>query len=68
MSLLVSDHIGPYKDYPSVCVPPKGLWNHTLISKYIRKSVTSAAWIPVVKKTFDAWYWLDGTKYGKILY
>ena len=67
-TLLVSDHIGPYEDYLSVCVPPKEIWNHKLISENMRDSVTLGAWIPVVKKTFNGWYWMDGTKYGKIRY
>ena len=58
---------GPYKDYSSICVPPKDVWNHSFISKDMRKSVTSGAWIPVAKKIFSGWFWLDGTKYGKTL-
>ena len=31
----------------------------------MRDTVTSGAWIPVVKETFNAWYWIDGTKYSE---
>ena len=65
---LVSDQISPYKSYSSICNSPDEVANetaHRLISEAMRGTVTSGAWIPVVKKEYDAWYWIDGTKYSK---
>ena len=65
---IVSDQIGPYESYRSICNPPDEFANetaHRLISEAMRDTVTSGAWIPVVKETFDAWYWIDGTKYSE---